>query len=90
MKEEENTYIFINAWNAPADKAGFDSIKAACAAITIAFLTDSLVEPACIIGVSNATRGADPLGHMSPFLLVEDSNGDNYFVKKEEATVLSF
>ena len=84
--KEENTYIFINAWRAPTDKEGFEVIKIALAAITTAFLTDSLVEPTYIIGLGPTTRGADPLGHLSPFLLVEDSNGDNYFVKKEEVS----
>ncbi len=84
--KEGNTYIFINAWHAPADDQGFEVIKIACAAITTAYLLDQLVEPACIIGLGPATRGADPLEHLSPFLLVEDSNGDNYFVKKEEVS----
>jgi len=84
--EEENTYIFINAWTAPADEAGFEIIKIACAAITVAFLTNILKEPTMLIGVSNATSGCDPLGSLSPFLLVEDEKGDNYFVKKDEAT----
>ena len=83
-KKIENTYIFINAWTAPADSMGFEVIKIACAAITTAYLTDSLREPMCIIGLGPATRGADPLGPLSPFLLVEDENGQNFFVKKEE------
>ena len=80
----ENTYIFINAWTAPADSMGSDMIRAALLAITTAYLTDSLREPMCIIGLGPATRGADPLGPLSPFLLVEDQNGENFFVKKEE------
>lgn len=84
--KEENTYIFINAWTAPADTDGQDKIMAAFAAITFAFLTDSLVKPMCVIGLGPTTRGADPLGHLSPFLLVEDEKGDNYFVKKEEVS----
>ena len=83
--KEENTYIFINAWTAPADDAGFEIIKIAFAAITVAFLTNSLKEPTMLIGVSDATCGCDLLGSLSPFLLVEDKNGDNYFVKKDEA-----
>jgi hypothetical protein len=84
--EEINTYIFINAWHAPADEKGSDVIRSACAAITTAYLLDKLVKPAFIIGLGPATRGSDPLEHLSPFLLVEDSNGDNYFVKKEEVS----
>jgi len=84
--KEENTYIFINAWHAPADENGFEAILTACAEITTAYLLNKLVKPAFIIGLGPTTRGADPLGHLSPFLLVEDSNGDNYFVKKEEVS----
>ena len=80
-----NTYIFINAWHAPADKAGFEVIKIACAVITSAFLTDNLREASFIIGLGPATSGYNPLGEMAPFLLVEDKNGDNFFIKREEA-----
>ena len=83
--KEENTYIFINAWTAPADEVGFEIIKIAFINITAAFLTNSLKEPTILIGVSDATCGCDLLGPLSPFLLVEDEKGDNYFVKKDEA-----
>lgn len=84
--KEINTYIFINAWHAPADENGFEAILTACAEITTAYLLNKLVKPAFIIGLGPATCGSDPLEHLSPFLLVEDSNGDNYFVKKEEVS----
>ena len=83
----ENTYIFINAWTAPADSMGSETIRIALLAITTAYLTNSLREPMCIIGLGPSTRCADPLGSLSPFLLVEDENGENFFVKKEEIAV---
>ena len=84
--EDKNTYIFINAWAAPADENGFEMIRIACVTITTAFLTDRLAKPTYIIGLGPATCGADPLGSLSPFLLVEARNGDNYFIKKEEVS----
>lgn len=84
MSEKNQTYIFINAWNAPADNEGHSAIMMAFAQIIAAELLHGLVEPHCIIGLGPATRGADPLGSMSPFILVEDEDGKNFFVKKDD------
>lgn len=82
--KEDKLYVFINAWKAPSDDER-SSFMAALMSISVADLIGSLVEPHFTIGLSNS----DPTSMLdidksAPFILVEDINGDNFFVKKAE------
>ena len=81
---EDKLYVFINAWKAPSDDEK-DRFMPALMSISVADLIGSLVEPHFKIGLSNSdpTSMLD-IDRTAPFILVEDINGDNFFVKKAE------
>tara|TARA_B100002019_G_C21025948_1_gene477191 strand:- start:261 stop:527 length:267 start_codon:yes stop_codon:yes gene_type:complete len=81
---KDNLYVFINAWKAPSDDEA-EAFGSALMSITLAAIIGSLVEPHFKIGLSNS----DPTSMLdidkdAPFIMVEDINGDNFFVKKAE------
>lgn len=84
----KNLYVFIDAWKAPSDNEK-DRFMPALMSITVADLIGSLVKPHFKIGLSNSDQTSIlDIDRDAPFIMVEDINGDNFFVKKADLNLV--